>query len=373
MFGLRMRYRVAPSDGDRLVLAFSMPERPFVILFLALASVVCLVLGLSYTLAGPEKDSALRAMAFLGFSLFCFCAIFLFSSGLDYPARLVFENGTGWLRIHDRKGHLTGAVPYDGIAGFSVRPTLYDRVVRHSAGMDLVRGGRWELYASQNETKVRVFQEALSKKIRLQAPPVGPSPADSAPADGHRAIDRHESGARRYTWRRQIGAVPLAVSIITVLSFAVAVVGTKPFATGPGAYAVAAAFGGLFLFAAFVSVMRTIGEKTDVRIERSWIECRRTSALVREKSFSLPLSQIAAVDLSMSFSRIGMRIVFLRPNEVEQFTRYRQGTFRPAETIGLALFLRHLPQLDVSALPIGERLALAELIREAVQQGAAPK
>jgi len=38
---------------------------------------------------------------------------------------------------------------------------------------------------------------------------------------------------------------------------------------------------------------------------------------------------------------------------------------------GLITFLRGLPRIDVSALQPAERLALAELIREAVQ-GAAP-
>jgi hypothetical protein len=163
----------------------------------------------------------------------------------------------------------------------------------------------------------------------------------------------------------------LVVSLVVLLSFLAAIVGTRPFATGPGAYAVAVAFGAFFLLAALAGIFRTIGERMEVRIRRGSLDFSRRSALTRPRSFALTLSQVASVDFSMSFSRIGTRIVFLRPDEVERFVRCRQGTFSPAEVPGLISFLRGLPRIDVSGLPPADRLALAELIREAVQ-GDAP-
>jgi len=137
-------------------------------------------------------------------------------------------------------------------------------------------------------------------------------------------------------------------------------------AAGPGGYGVAVGFAVLFLIIAAVSLLRTIGEHMEVRLGRGILEYRRHSALTRPKGITRALSQVAAVDFSLSFSRAAMGIVILQPQEVEQFVRYRRGTFGPGEVPGLVGFLRGLPRIDVSALDLDQRLALAELIREAV-------
>ena len=367
--GAGMRYRIRSSDSRRVVLGFSMPERPLVILLLAVVSLVCLLLGLAYAVSSENPGDPLRALSFTGFGLFCFSAIFLFSNAYatDFPSRLVFENDLGRLDLFDRKGALIGSVPYDGIAELSICRTVDERVARHSLGIDLVRGGRWELYTSQDRRKVEAFRDSILAAVKLAARAGRDAAAAEASAADRLALDRAQPGVLRFAWRRRTHPFSLAVSLVVLLSFLAAVVGTRPFASGPGAYAVAVAFGAFFLLAALVGILRTIGERMEVRMGRGSLDFSRRSALTRARSFTLTLSQVASVDFSMSLSRIGTRIIFLQLSDVERFVGYRQGTFSPAEVPGLITFLRGLPRIDVSALPPPDRLALAELIREAVQ------
>jgi hypothetical protein len=368
-----MRYRIRSSDSHRVVLTFSMPERPLVILLLAAVSLVCLLLGLAYAVSPENPGDPLRALSFSGIGLFCLSAIFLFSTAYvtAFPSRLVFENDLARLELFDRKGASIDSIPYDGIAGFSVCRSVDDRVARHSFGFDMVRGGRWELYASQDRRKVKAFGDSMTSTVKLGARAAGNAAVARLSTAGRLALDRAKPGELRFAWRRKAHPFSLVVSLVVLLSFLAAIVGTRPFATGPGAYAVAVAFGAFFLLAALAGIFRTIGERMEVRIRRGSLDFSRRSALTRPRSFALTLSQVASVDFSMSFSRIGTRIVFLRPDEVERFVRCRQGTFSPAEVPGLISFLRGLPRIDVSGLPPADRLALAELIREAVQ-GDAP-
>lgn len=367
-----MRYRIRSSDDRRLVLGFSMPERPVIIVFLALASLVCLLVGLAYALAPEKPDDSLRALAFTGFGLFCLSAIFLFANAYQraFPSRLVFDNDTARLELLGPKGKPLGSMPYDGISGFTVRRSVDDRVSRHSLGIDLARGGRWELYTSQQKPRVEAFQQVIIAAVRLKsAEHAAPT---SAPAD-HLNVDRSEAGVLRVSWKRAAHPFQLIIALVILLSFVAALVGTRPFATGPGAYIAAVAFGAFFLLAAAVSILRTIGERMEVRVGKGVLEYRHRSALTRQKGFTRSLSQVASVDFSMTFTRIGTRIVVLQPQEVDQFVRYRQGTFGPAEVPGLVGFLRGLASIDVSTLELDQRLALAELIRESVSEGRAAR
>ena len=359
-----MRYRIRSSDGRRLVLAFSMPERPLLILFLAIVCLVCLVVGLAYAVSPERPGDSLRALSFIAFGLFCFSAIFLFANAYTraFPSEMVFDNEKSQLDLRDRRGMPVGEVPYAGISGFSVCRAVDNRVVRHSLGMELARGGRWELFSSQRKDRVEAFYRAVKEAVRLGPTGAG---AGQAPVDSL-AVDRSEDGVLRVAWKRSAHAARLILSLAVLVSFVTALVGIRPFTAGPGAYLVAVIFGAAFLATALVSIARTIGERMEVRLGRGALEYRHRSALARPRGFHRPLSQVAAVDLSMSFSRIATRIVVLRPQEVEQFVRYRQGLFGPAEVPGLAGFLRDLARIDVSTLELRQRLALAELIRQTV-------
>jgi hypothetical protein len=74
-----------------------MPERPLVVVFLAAAAAVCLLLGIAFAIpegtptgysasSGACPGGSLRAVCFFGFGLFCLCAIFLFRTGVVFPA-----------------------------------------------------------------------------------------------------------------------------------------------------------------------------------------------------------------------------------------------------------------------------------------------
>ncbi|HTO22402.1 MAG TPA: hypothetical protein VMQ10_07945 [Spirochaetia bacterium] len=374
-----MRYRIRTSDDHRLVLAFSMPERPVVIVILALLSLVCLVVGLAYVLSPEAPGDSLRALSFTAFGLFCLSAIFLFANSYAraFPMQMVFDNGAGQLELRGRSGARIGSVPYAGISGFSVIRAVDNRVVRHSAGLELARGGRWELYASQQRGPVDVFQRAVSAAVHLKAAGAGasagttPAPADAlATGNGpsRLVVDRAGDGTLRLSWRRAAHPGQLILSLVVLLLFVGALAGTRPFAQGLGAYLVAVIFGAFFLVVALVGILRTMGDRLEILLRRGALEYRHRSALTRPRGFTRPLSQVAAVDFSMSFSRITTGIVVLQPQEVEQFVRYRQGTFGLSEVPGLARFLRGLARIDVSALELEQRLALAELIRETVSR-----
>jgi hypothetical protein len=360
-----MRYRLRSSDSRQVVLAFSMPERPLIISFLAIVCLVCLLIGLAYAISPEKPGDSLRALSFTGFGMFCLSAIVLFSGAYQraFPFRLVFDNERAQLELFNRKGAPIGTVPYDGISGFTVCRTVDDRVSRCSLGIDFARGGRWELYASQRRGPVDAFQQALAAAVKVKTQPG--AAAQTSPAD-QLSVDRPEAGVLRVAWRRTSHPFSLAVSLVILISFACTLAGVRPFGEGAGAWIAAAAFGAFFLLAAAVSILRTIGERMEVRLGRGTLEYRHRSALTRPKGFTRTLSQVAAVDYSMTFSRVGTRIVALQPQEVEQFVRYRQGTFAPTEVPGMVSFLRSLARIDVSALELEQRLALAELIREAV-------
>ena len=363
-----MRYRIREgADAERTVLVFSMPERPLIIVFLALVSAVCLLTGLAFAVSNAAADDALRALAFTGLGLFCLSAIFLFTSGFVPPRMLIFDSGAARLAVCDRRGHVDCAVPYAGISGFSTYPSVSERILRHSVGIDFTHGGRWELYSSRNEGRARDFQEELSRRVRLSRASAS-APVPEPAGERVQGLERETDGVQRLSWRRKTRPAQLVVSLIVLLSFAAAVVGSRPLASGAGGWIVALAFAAFFVAAAVVGILRTLGEVTSVTISRTSLEVRRGSPLTRPFSFSLPLSRIAVVDFSQSLSRAATRITFLRADEVEKFTSWRQGTFPPSSAFDMLRFLRSIPHVDVSALAPAERLAVAEWIREALQR-----
>jgi hypothetical protein len=135
---------------------------------------------------------------------------------------------------------------------------------------------------------------------------------------------------------------------------------------------VALGFAALLVAAAAVSLLGAAGERHEVQLGAGSVSYRRSSTFRREKSFRVAISAVAAVDLSFSFARMETAISLLAPGEMDLFTRYRQGTFCPAEAAGILSFLRALRRIDVSALPPGERLGLAEILREALTSPASP-
>jgi len=359
-----MRYRIGPADASRTILDLRFPERPLVIIFLSLVALVCLLAGLAFAIGDESAASpadSLRAVCFIGFGLFSLCAIFLFSTGVVFPRRLLFDNSEGWLLIQDARGAAEGAIPYDGIAGFSVYRAVAGGIVRHSAGMDLRRGGRWELYASRSNEKARLFTQQLASKVRLQAQPKA-RPSGWAPFPSRPAAD----GSVLFEWQRQTRPGAMVISIVAIVSFAAALIGVRPLAGGPVAAAVSTGFALLLVAAAAAGILRTAGQRTVIEVGRGTVRWTRRGAFVRERSFTAAVGDIAMIDLSLTFSRAETAISLLRATEVELFGRYRQGTFGPGEVPGILSFLRALRRIDVSGLPPGRRLALAEALREAV-------
>jgi hypothetical protein len=359
-----MRYRLASADPTRAILTLRMPERPFVIAFLAVAALVCLLVGLAFAIAdGPAASpgDGLRAVCFIGFGLSCLCAIFLFSTGIVFPKRLTFDNPTGWLTVQDARGETEGAVPYDGIAGFSVCRATANGIVRHSVGIDLSRGGRWELYASRSAGRAGAFVDRLSSLVSLPVKPTGTPPA-SAVFPGTASA----GGSILFEWKRQTRPAAMVVSILAVACFAASLATIRPFTDGAVGSAVAAGFSLLLVGAVVIGLARTAGERTVIEVGRGSVRVRRTSMLTRERVFTAPIADIAAIDLSLTFNGPQTAISLLRATEVEPFTRYRQGAFGPGEVPDIIRFLRGLRRIDVSGLPPGRRLALAEALREAV-------
>jgi hypothetical protein len=339
-----------------------MPERPFVIAVLAVMSVVCLLLGLSYAIPdNPGPGDGLRAVCLIGFGLFALCAISLFRAGIVFPARLVFDNTRGWMTTRGVRGRIEGSVPYSGISGFTVRRTVADAVASWSVGIDLSRGGRWELYESRRKVRADEFVGELSRLVDLRAP-VKERPA----GEGDLTPVGSRDGVATFAWRRRTRPGTMIVAVLVVASFAAALFAVRPFADGVAASAVAAAFGVLLVLVTAAGIARTAGEKVTVEAGPRAITWRRSSALTREKGFSVPTADIASVDLSLTFARTQTAISLLRPSEVDQFIRYRQGTFGPGEVPAMLQLLRGLRRIDVSALAPGHRFALAEALREVV-------
>jgi hypothetical protein len=358
-----MRYKLAAPDPDKATLVLSMPERVFIAAFLSVAAAVCLLLGLAFAVSGDGPDDRLQALCFLGFGLFCFSATFLFLTQLRPPRRIVMDNGAGQLVIGD--GQPAGAVPYAGIRGISVCPSVIQRIAGHSVGVDLARGGRIELYVTRSRDRAYAFRDAVAGRVRLTSAVAGASTRDAPAAQG---APSPRPGVFTFGWARKTRPASLAISIVVLLSFAAGLAGSRPFASGPGAWIAALAFGAFFLIAAAVGILRTLGERMSIHMDDRSLQFHRRSPLSRGSSFSLPLAQIAMVDFSMLLSRVATRITFLKADEVEKFGSYRQGTFPPAETVGMIGFLRGLPHIDVSALPPSRRFFLAETIRERLQQ-----
>ena len=67
--------------------------------------------GLAFAIPGENADP-LRALFFLGFGLFCFCAIFHVSTGIAFPKRLVFDDASGWLLAEVKGSRMEKAIPY---------------------------------------------------------------------------------------------------------------------------------------------------------------------------------------------------------------------------------------------------------------------
>jgi hypothetical protein len=337
-----------------------MPERVPIIIMLAAGGLVGLLGGLVVALSSQDASGQIRTLSFLGVGVFCLSALFLFAGSSVFPRSLSFDNGTGWLTVPDRPG-VAAAIPYDGISGITVCRTIDDRIARFGAGIDLARGGRWELYTSTDQRRAERYAEQLRGLLDLKAP-VRERPQVTT------GLTPQPSGADSvlYAWKRRTKPSALILSFLVIASFDAIIVGAWPRSSGPVGQVAAIVIGAAFLLGALLLVLRSLGQRVGVDIGRGTITVEQRSPLTRARVFSVPLSQIAQVDLTMRFSRAATRISLIRPDEVGTFLRYRQGTIPPRETLTLVPFLRGLADIDVSALPVPDRIVLAEALREAV-------
>lgn len=358
-----MRYRITSAAEDRTILRLVVPERASLVILLVLVGLFCLVTGLAYTLPDGGNADPLRALFFIGFGLFCFCAIFFMAAGIPIPKRLIFDDSTGWLYAEISRGRLEKAIPYGGIAGFSLAEARRDTMNLHSAGIDIRMGGRWELYAARRSEAPKRFLDALASSVHLGSPTLGDPPSPLEMKE-----NRFAGGKRRFEWKRRARALPLAASLVTLISFSAAFVGIKPLASGVGAYIVALSFLVVLLSAAVIGALRAAGERIRVEVDSGSVSWWRSSLFVREKGFAIRTSDIRAADLSFSFARMESAVSLLRAEDLERFSRYRQGTLSPLEAMRIPGFLRALRRIDVSALGLGDRVLLAEAIRSLLRE-----
>ena len=133
-----------------------------------------------------------------------------------------------------------------------------------------------------------MYRDSLAAAVTLDAT------VQQRPTPGRELTPERLTGNRvRYSWTRKTRPVPLAISLLVLVSFDVALVGIRPYASGPAAYAVALGFGAAFLVAAVVSVLRTLGQRVSVEIDRSTISVESSAALARPARFTIPISQVA--------------------------------------------------------------------------------
>jgi hypothetical protein len=358
-----VRYRITSAAEGRTVLTLAAPERASLVTLLVLIGLFCLLTGLAYALPDGGKADPLRALFFIGFGLFCFCAMFFAVAGIPFPKRLVFDDPTGWLYAEISRGKPERAVPYGGIAGFSLREARRDTMNLHSAGIDIRMGGRWELYAARRPDAPKRFLDALSSSVHLGSPTLGDPPAPLEMKE-----TRFADGKRRFEWSRRARALPLAASLVTLISFSAAFAGIRPLASGAGAYLIAFSFLVVLLSATAVGAIRAAGERVRVEVDPGSVSWRRRSLFAREKGFTVPTSDIRAADLSSSFARMESAVSLLRAEDLERFNSYRQGTLPPLEAMRIPAFLRSLRRIDVSALGLGDRVLLAEAIRSLLRE-----
>jgi hypothetical protein len=353
-----MRYRIVSSKDGRTILTLSMPERAIVVILLVIIGLFCLMVGVGYTIPDGGGMDPMRALFFIGFGLLCFCAIFFLSTGTVLPKRLVFDDAEGWLLTEDRKGGREKAIPYGGIAGFSVAAARRDTMNLHSVGIDVGKGGRWELYTSRHAIAAEHFKEALLATVQLDSPTIGERAAPTGMTG-----TKLPGGKVRFEWKRRARPVSLVASLVTLLSFCGTFAAIRPLVSGTAAYVIALAFVTVLLAVVAAGAVRTAGERMRVEVDPKTVSWWKSSAFIREKARSMRIAEIASVDLSFSFARMESAVALLHADEIERFTRYRQGTFSPVEAFGILRFLRSLTRIDVSALALGDRVALAEAIR----------
>ena len=375
-----MRYRIASSEPRGLTLVLSMPERVLIIVILVVAAAIGLLIALAFVVSAETQDDRFRALVSAGVGLFCLSGLLLFVRGFAPPGKIELDNTAARAVVFDRKGRAEAEIPYSGLKGFSVCPVLSERILGYSVGIELERGGRWELYVSRSRERAQAFLDELSRGATLAAAraPTTAGPAVDATADPAALVPRPDSPLHRehpsadtleYRWERKTPVRDLVTSMMVVMSFAAILVGSLPFASGLASRIVMVALAVLLVGFSVVTIARTARERKTVRIGRISIEYQRQSPLSRPSSFSIPRSQVAMVDFSLRLARVATSITFLRAGEVETFVRARQGTFAPSDTLSLVRFLGKLPRIDVSSLPMKERMELAEALRAAVGPG----
>jgi hypothetical protein len=320
--------------------------------------------GAVLALSDADAQSASRAVGFICFGLFCIGALFFFARDGRFPDQMVFDNSSGLLSLLDRKKQVLGTVPYGGIRGFSVRRVFRDTTACHAAVMDLARGGRWELVAARREEKAQALQAALSERVRLSSPSLAASPVPPG-------LDEKQTpgGGASFSWRRTTRVLPLVASLVTVVSFCAALLAFRSSSGSVVSSIIVTAFAALFLAAAVLGVLRSLGERFEVSLSREGISWRRRGTFRAEKTSSLRWADLAAIDMSMSFARVETAISFVRPEQKDLFTRYLDGTISPTDIPAVALLLRARSRIDVSALPMSGRLYLVERIRRHAEGG----
>jgi len=359
-----MNYRIISPREETAVITLKRTRT-----FERVLGALCLIIGIFFFPVGlilffsPGIDIH-YPFFWTGFGLLFLMGGVMVITQLKIPEYLQFDNSRGACVIKEtgKDDAERAVIPYDEIAGFHVRSHHGDRSTDSVVEMEKKDGSFWTLFSVKSKEKAEAFRADLAKRVNLAAAPniTGPPPKPD-----HITV-ASERGATAFTWKNRYAFKTYIFLITALSSMAMAIYGSRPFATGPVQYYLAVAFMVFITAFAVLSLLNNIGRRHRVEITKDTFTYRKLGGIVKTGQFAIPIREIDAILFNFSLSTGETAIYVLKKEEKEALLDIKRGTFQKSDIFKAIALMKSIRKIEVGDLSIAGKVALENLLQKTV-------
>ncbi len=337
----------------------------------AVLSTVCFIIGMVFLPMGlllfisPEYDLH-YPFFWTGFGLLFLMGGIMVSTQIKIPEYLEFDNSSGTCSIKEtkREDSERALIPYSEIEGFHVRTQVSNRSASHAVEMEKKDGAFWTIFSSGSQEKAEALCDRMTKSINLKT-----SSRNAGETPGPARMEVATTGeGTTIAWSNRNSFKGYVILLMILSSMGMLIYGSKPYATGPVQYYIAAGFICLITAIAVFSILNNIGRKHRIEITKDTLSYRKTGGIIKTGEFSLPIGEIDAILFNFALSTMETVIYVLKKEEKEFLQSIKRGTFQKSDIFTAIALMKNIRKIEVGDLSIAGKVSLESLLQKKVYE-----
>jgi len=360
-----MNYKIIPGTeaGGSVVLQRTRKLQFFLVALFLLVGAPMGFAGALLFLAGSERYAP---FFFAGMGALFLGGGYMLAVKIRMPETMVFDNGRGILTIREavKDGAAEAVIPYGDISGFTAQGDPGSRGKRYSVVMTKRDGAFWSVYTDSSYDRAAAFRKTLNENVRLMDYAATEAP-QREPA---RFAVTRDSLSTSISWRDRHPVSGSLFVLVIVGAMGMILFGAWPWITSIVAYAVAVVFISVIGVLVLYNTVYSIGKIRSVTVSGAGLLYAETGGPVPGRSFSVPLTDIAAVTFNFSVSQNDSVIYIVRKHEKAYFDAYSRQALSPGDIMKTLKAMMKMKRINAMDLSTVEKMDLEYLIQNAVAE-----